>query len=87
MQRIVVARAVASRPRLLVVDQANSSFDQRGDQMLARGFSSLKGNVTTILITNQPSLIAVADRIVAITRGKFVEINDRPGASSAKAIT
>jgi ATP-binding cassette subfamily C protein LapB len=87
MQRIVVARAVASHPRLLIIDQANSSFDQRGDRMLAQGLSSLKGNVTTMLITNQPSLIAIADRVVAISRGKFVEINDRPGASSAKAIT
>jgi ATP-binding cassette subfamily C protein LapB len=87
MQRIVVARAVASRPRLLIIDQANSSFDQRGDRMLAQGLSSLKGNVTTMLITNQPSLIAVADRIVAISHGKFVEINDRPGASPSEALT
>jgi ATP-binding cassette subfamily C protein LapB len=87
MQRIVVARAVASRPRLLVIDQASSSFDQRGDQMLAQGLSSLKGSITIILITNQPSLIAVADRIVAIAGGKFVEIEDRPGAPPAKAIT
>jgi ATP-binding cassette subfamily C protein LapB len=85
MQRIVVARAVASRPRLIVIDQANSSFDQRGDRMLARGFSALKGSTTIILITNQPSLIAVADRVVVIDRGKFVEINDRP--PSGKAIT
>ncbi|MEI9899801.1 MAG: ATP-binding cassette domain-containing protein [Hyphomicrobium sp.] len=84
-QRIVVARAVASRPRLIIIDQANSSFDQRGDRMLARGFSSLKGSVTTILITNQPSLIAVADRVMAIDDGKFVEINYRP--SSERAIT
>jgi ATP-binding cassette subfamily C protein LapB len=87
IQRIVVARAVASHPRLLIIDQANSSFDQRGDQMLAQGLSSLKGEVTTILITNQPSLIAVADRVVAIARGKFVELEDRPGTASPKAIT
>jgi ATP-binding cassette subfamily C protein LapB len=85
MQRIVVARAVASRPRLIVIDQANSSFDQRGDRMLARGISSLKGSITIILITNQPSLIAIADRVVMIDGGKFVEINDR--LSSEKAIT
>jgi ABC-type multidrug transport system fused ATPase/permease subunit len=79
MQRIVVARAVASRPRLLIMDQASSSFDQRGDRTIAEGIAALKGRVTTLLITNQPSLVAVADRVVAISGGKFVEICDPPG--------
>jgi ATP-binding cassette subfamily C protein LapB len=92
MQRIGVARAVASRPRLLILDQANSSCDYRGDKMLAQGLLSLKGKITTILITNRPSLAAVADRIVAIVDGKFVQREekgpiDQTAAESAKAIT
>lgn len=91
LQRIVVARAVASRPRLLILDQANSSFDHRGDKMLAQSLLSLKGKVTTILITNRPSLSAVADRIITIVGGKFVQLgetgpNDQAAEESAKAI-
>jgi ATP-binding cassette subfamily C protein LapB len=92
MQRIMVARAVASRPRLLILDQPNNSFDHRGDQMLAQGILALKGKVTTILITNHPSLVAVVDRIVTIADGKFVQLEEngpgaQPAADSAKAIT
>jgi ATP-binding cassette subfamily C protein LapB len=92
MQRIAVARAVASRPRMLILDQPNSSFDHRGDRMLAQGLMSLKGKVTTILIANQPSLIAVADRIVTIADSKFVEIEGigpgtPPAAEPSKLIT
>jgi ATP-binding cassette subfamily C protein LapB len=91
MQRIVVARAVASRPRLLVLDQANSSFDQRGDQLLAQGLHALRGKVTVLLITNEPSLVAIADRLVKIADGKFVELPDGAGhpqgSAPARSIT
>jgi ATP-binding cassette subfamily C protein LapB len=89
MQRIAVARAVASRPRLLILEQPNSSFDQRGNQMLAQGLLTLKGKVTTILITNQPVLLAVADRIVTIADGKFVQFHEKgqPVAGPGMAIT
>jgi len=89
MQHLVVARAIASNPRLLILDQPNTSFDWRGDQMLARGLRSLKGKVTTILITNQPPLAAVADRVVTIAGGKFIQLTDGlapPVSESANAI-
>jgi len=91
LQRIVVARAVASRPRLLILDQANSSFDHRGNTLLAQGLLSLKGKVTTILITDLSSLAAVADRIMTIVDGKFIQLDDvgaidQSVAESSKAI-
>jgi ABC-type bacteriocin/lantibiotic exporter with double-glycine peptidase domain len=60
--------------------------------MLAQGILALKGKVTTILITNHPSLVAVVDRIVTIADGKFVQLEEngpgaQPAADSAKAIT
>ena len=74
LQRIVIARAIASQPRLLILDEANSSFDYRSDRMLARGLLTLKQQVTIIIITNRPSFAAIADRIVTIVDGKFVEL-------------
>jgi len=91
LQRIVIARAIASQPRLLILDEANSSFDYRSDQMLARGLLTLKQQVTIIIITNRPSFAAIADRIVTIVDGKFVQLAVAPPkiesvAASAKAI-
>ncbi|MCK9912495.1 ATP-binding cassette domain-containing protein, partial [Microbacteriaceae bacterium K1510] len=34
LQRIAIARAIASQPRLLILDEANSSFDYRADRLL-----------------------------------------------------
>ena len=74
LQRIVIARAIASQPRLLILDEANSSFDYRSDQMLARALLTLKQQVTIIIITNRPSFAAIADRIVTIVDGKFLQL-------------
>ena len=74
LQRIVIARAIASQPRLLILDEANSSFDYRSDQMLARGLLTLKQHVTIIIITNRPSFAAIADRIVTIVDRKFLQL-------------
>jgi ATP-binding cassette subfamily C protein LapB len=73
LQRIVIARAIASQPRLLILDEANSSFDYLSDQMLARGLLTFKQQTTIIIITNRPSFAAIADRIVTIVDGKFVQ--------------
>ena len=78
LQRIVIARAIASQPRLLILDEANSSFDYRSDQMLARGLLTLKQQATIIIITNRPSFAAIADRIVTIVDGKFVQLGVAP---------
>ena len=62
-----------AKPRLLILDEANSSFDYGSDQMLARGLLSLKGEVTIVLITNRPSFVAIADRVLTIVDGTFIE--------------
>jgi ATP-binding cassette subfamily C protein LapB len=74
----VIARAIASRPRLLILDEANSSFDYRSDQLLARGLLTLKQKATIIIITNRPSFAAIADRIVTIVDRKFVQLELAP---------
>lgn len=73
LQRIAIARAIASQPRLLILDEANSSFDYRADRLLERALVSLKGKITIILISNRPSFAALADRVVTIAGGKFVK--------------
>jgi ATP-binding cassette subfamily C protein LapB len=78
LQRIMIARALTRLPRLLILDQANSSLDYRSDQMLARGLLSLRGWVTIIVITNRPSFAAIADRTMTIVDGKFLQLQAAP---------
>ena len=74
LQRIAIARAIASRPRLLILDEANSSFDYGSDQALGKGLVSLKGKITMVLITNRPSFAAIADRLFTLVDGKFCQL-------------
>jgi ATP-binding cassette subfamily C protein LapB len=77
LQRIAIARALASRPRLLILDEANLSLDQRSDLLLARALHSLKGKMTVVVITNRPMFAALADRVLAIVDRKFVLLGEK----------
>jgi ATP-binding cassette subfamily C protein LapB len=91
LQRIAIARTLASKPRLLILDEANLSLDYRSDHLLARALRSLKGKVTVIIMTNRPSFAAIADRVVAIDGQKFVQLGEKHSmmkspASSGEAV-
>ncbi len=74
LQHIAIARAIASSPRLLILDEANSSFDYASDQALRNGLLLLKGKMTIVLITNRPSFASIADRLFTLADGKFFQL-------------
>jgi ATP-binding cassette, subfamily C, bacterial LapB len=74
LQRIVIARAIAAHPRILILDEANNVFDHASDLALSRGLVSLKDKITIILITNRPSFAAIADRQFTLIDGTFRQI-------------
>ena len=78
LQRIAIARAIASNPQLLILDEANSSFDYASDLALANGLLSFKGKITMVLITNRPSFAAIADRGFTLVDGQFAQL-EPPG--------
>jgi ATP-binding cassette subfamily C protein LapB len=74
LQRVAIARAIAGGPRLLILDEANGSFDYLSDQALGKGLLSLKGELTMVLITNRPSFAAIADRLFTLIDGQFCQL-------------
>ena len=74
LQRIAIARAIAGRPRLLILDEANSSLDYASELALGNGLTSFRDETTILLITNRPSFAAIADRILTLVDGKFCEL-------------
>ena len=74
LQRIAIARAIASSPQLLILDEANSSFDYASDLALANGLLSFRGKITMVLITNRPSFAAIADRRFTLVDGRFSQL-------------
>ncbi|MEP9356092.1 methionine ABC transporter ATP-binding protein [Xanthobacter sp. KR7-65] len=75
-QRVGIARALATRPRVLLSDEATSALDpETTDQILAL-LRKVKSelNLTVLLITHEMAVIkAVADRVAVIDGGRIVE--------------
>jgi ATP-binding cassette subfamily C protein LapB len=71
-QAIAIARALAGRPRVLVLDEPSSAMDQQSEAaLIARLGTELDGR-TLVLITHRPSLMQLVTRIILLDRGRVV---------------
>jgi len=80
-QRITIARALATDPKILIFDEANTLLDMRSDRLLLAGLEKLKGRVTTILISNRPSSLRVADRVFEVKNQHVCPVLDNPASN------
>ncbi|MBF0127982.1 MAG: ATP-binding cassette domain-containing protein [Magnetococcales bacterium] len=68
-QRITIARALVSSPRIVLFDEANTAIDSSGDEKLKTVLESMHGKVTLIMVTHRPSLEKLADRVYELKHG------------------
>ena len=82
-QRLMIARAIARRPRILLLDEATSSLDNQSQSIVSASLGDL--NVTRIVIAHRLSTVGEADRIIVLVEGKvvqagtFAELSGAPG--------
>ena len=70
-QRMLIARALANNPEIIILDDASSALDYKTDSEL-RAAIKKNINATTILITQRISTVLNADCILVIEDGKMV---------------
>lgn len=70
-QRLLIARAIVHRPRIILFDEATSALDNRTQEVVSRSLESLKA--TRIVIAHRLSTILNADRIYVFDAGRIVE--------------
>ncbi|MBI5456422.1 ABC transporter ATP-binding protein [Candidatus Kaiserbacteria bacterium] len=72
-QRIVIARALARKPKLLILDEATSALDNEAEAHIKRVIEELKGHLTIIAIAHRLSTIMDSDELIVLKDGRVVE--------------
>lgn len=72
-QRISLARVLAKKPSILILDEATSSLDNESESLIQQAIHNLKGKVTVIVIAHRLSTVMNSDRLMIIEDGKLVE--------------
>ena len=70
-QRLMIARAIAPKPRILMFDEATSALDNITQKIVSESLEKLK--CTRIVIAHRLSTIKECDRIIYLEKGKIVE--------------
>jgi ATP-binding cassette subfamily C exporter for protease/lipase/ATP-binding cassette subfamily C protein EexD len=69
-QRIALARALYGEPRLVVLDEPNTSLDSGGEQALLRAMAALEADgVTLVIVAHKPSLLSRVDKLLVLQDG------------------
>ena len=70
-QRLMIARAIAPKPGILIFDEATSALDNLTQKIVTDSMDAM--NCTRIVIAHRLSTIRACDRIIALDQGKIVE--------------
>jgi ATP-binding cassette subfamily C protein len=70
-QRIAIARALVTRPSILILDEVTTALDPATEAEICETLSSLRGDVTIVSISHQPAMRAVADETWTMEAGRL----------------
>lgn len=75
-QRLIIARAVASNPSLLIMDEATAALDNQTERIIQANIDAIFQGRTAFIIAHRMSTIKNADLILVMDRGRIVEQGD-----------
>lgn len=70
-QRLGIARALYSRPKLIVLDEATSALDAETERIITETLDSLSGDVTLIVIAHRLATVRHCDQVIHLSEGKI----------------
>ena len=72
-QLLAMARALAGRPKILLLDEATANIDSATELLLGEALLNLRGRVTVIAVAHRLSTIREAEPILVLHHGRLVE--------------
>ncbi|WP_218000288.1 ABC transporter ATP-binding protein [Millisia brevis] len=85
-QRLSLARAIAARPRVLVLDDPLSALDVHTERVVADRLRAHLADTTTLLIASRPSTVTIADRVAVVHEGRIVAIGTHAELRASSAL-
>lgn len=73
-QRIALARAIAVRPRVLVLDDPLSALDVATEATVTARLRATLTGATTLVVAHRPSTVALADRVAVLEHGRITGV-------------
>ncbi|MBA4773841.1 MAG: type I secretion system permease/ATPase, partial [Sphingomonas sp.] len=70
-ETIALARALAGRPKLLILDEPTSAMDNQTEQALIQRLLGEFADRTVVIITHRPQLLTLAQRVIVFDGGKI----------------
>jgi len=71
-QRLLISRALAGNPEILVLDDSSSALDYNTDAMLRKTIRKKYENTTTIIVAQRISSVRYAENIIVMDDGKII---------------
>lgn len=72
-QRVAIARVLARKPKILILDEATSSLDNESEKKIQDFINSMKGKITVFVIAHRLSTVINSDRLIILENGKISE--------------
>ena len=83
-QRVAIGRALANNPSIIIADEPTGNLDKKNSDEVMELLTKAvrKGGQTLILVTHEPDIAAMADRIIHLEDGKIISDTENKNVSN-----
>ena len=75
-QRLAIARALLTRPKILIFDEATSALDAESEAIVQDNLVKMAQNRTVLIVSHRLSMLAAAHRIIVLEKGEVAGIGN-----------
>lgn len=74
-QRIALAKAIYSRPKVLILDEATSALDKDNERIILRNLAKFDKNITILLVSHNENPFLICNKFIKVEKTKVFEVS------------